>query len=750
MPWPTPQDYNEAIQNPRSVFVDGELRSGRPEVDGLGLPRPRSGSFACVYKIECPGRAWAAKCFTTEVNDQQERYEAIDRHLAQARLPYTVAFGYQPQGLRVKGREYPLLKMEWVRGVSLSAFIGSNLSNPEVLGALAEKWMEMLKALQQAEIAHGDLQDRNVLVVGGDLRLVDYDGMFVPALAGRFSNEVGQRNFQHPYRTNIDYGPYLDNFSGWVVYASLVALSDRPKLWNRYQGGDECLLFRRADFEHPETSAVLRDLNQSTSGNVRILGEFIARLSALSVLDVPALDVVHGATAGDAAVPAGGGAAGEWWKDHTGEKPTKEQTGGAAAAGPDVGWIVQEVTGPVERAKFQNSFKGIRVVAGSSFAAVLVTGFAAGLPAIAFLGLSLSVLVALALYCFSRYRDDPSLVEYRLFKKALAELVREVESKRNQRKILEGARTEVVAGMTAAQTDWNNRRRQVEAELQEEMGNLQGRLTSVLRLLDERRRSIAAQEASELRALQAGLSDRIAGLERDIAGLVTKENSEKEASLQSLRRVFMDSWMRGYPIASSYLSGIGPGNAARLAEHNFVTAADLDRYGLTSVPGIGPKRADALRGWRDRIRAKGEARAPASLPRAEAARIEGNFQNERSRRVEEKRGLEEQLQTRAQFIRQQHALERVGVDKDDRAHRDANARETAGLRQRYAARVTQLDKDMQARRAKDQATVAEMTQKLRDFDKSFSVLQWNCAKKEREGAKYDRLGFGDFLRSATG
>ena len=26
-------------------------------------------------------------------------------------VPYTVAFGYQRQGLRVKGREYPLLKM---------------------------------------------------------------------------------------------------------------------------------------------------------------------------------------------------------------------------------------------------------------------------------------------------------------------------------------------------------------------------------------------------------------------------------------------------------------------------------------------------------------------------------------------------------------------------------------------------------------------------------------------------------------
>jgi hypothetical protein len=84
MPWPTPQDYNEAVQNPHLVFADGELRSGQPELDRLGLPRPRSGSFACVYKIECPGRAWAAKCFTTEVTDQEERYEAIDRHFSRS------------------------------------------------------------------------------------------------------------------------------------------------------------------------------------------------------------------------------------------------------------------------------------------------------------------------------------------------------------------------------------------------------------------------------------------------------------------------------------------------------------------------------------------------------------------------------------------------------------------------------------------------------------------------------------------
>src|SRR5260370_33095232 len=148
MPWPTPQDYCEAIQNPRLVFADPELRSGKPEVDRLGLPRPRSGSFACVYKIECPARAWAARCFLTETIDQQERYAAIDRHLRKVQLPYVVPFGYQVDGIKVNGRGYPLLKMEWVKGVSLDAFIASNLSSPNILATLAEKWAKMLKALR--------------------------------------------------------------------------------------------------------------------------------------------------------------------------------------------------------------------------------------------------------------------------------------------------------------------------------------------------------------------------------------------------------------------------------------------------------------------------------------------------------------------------------------------------------------------------------------------------------------------------
>jgi hypothetical protein len=55
-------------------------------------------------------------------------------------------------------------------------------------------------------IAHGDLQHGNIILVPGKkdnslmLKLIDYDGMFIPPLAGSPKGEVGHAAYQHPER----------------------------------------------------------------------------------------------------------------------------------------------------------------------------------------------------------------------------------------------------------------------------------------------------------------------------------------------------------------------------------------------------------------------------------------------------------------------------------------------------------------------------------------------------------------------
>jgi hypothetical protein len=284
MPWPTPQEYNEAIQHPGLCFEDVELRSGMPDLTPLGLPRPITGNFASVYRVRASGD-WAVRCFFREFADSGERYAAISAHLAAARLPHMVGFEYLQRGIRVGGTWFPVLKMQWVEGALLGDFVAQHRHDAAVIRDLANRWLEMLNRLEGRSIAHGDLQHGNVLVVGGTLRLVDYDGMYVPALGGRISHELGHPNYQHPLRTGIHFGAGLDRFSGWIIYLSLLALQRSPDLWDDLSAGDECLLFRRFDFEAPDRSATIARL-RAESG-LRPIAEQVERLLALPPLHLP-------------------------------------------------------------------------------------------------------------------------------------------------------------------------------------------------------------------------------------------------------------------------------------------------------------------------------------------------------------------------------------------------------------------------------------------------------------------------------
>ena len=271
MTWPHSQDYNEVIQNPRHNLSDPELREGTVVTNALGLPVPRSGNFADVYEFLCPasqGR-YAVKCFTREVPGLRERYSEISRHLEAVRLPFTVEFQYQAEGIRVGSRWYPLLKMQWVEGLLLNEFVRTALDKPVILDGLVQIWTRMARWLCEAKVAHGDLQHGNVMLVPGSktlslaVKLIDYDGMYVPALAEVPSREVGHPAFQHPQRLRDGlYNSEVDRFSLLVVATALRSLmAGGCRLWERYDNGDN-LLFRETDLKTPGQSALFKELWQ--------------------------------------------------------------------------------------------------------------------------------------------------------------------------------------------------------------------------------------------------------------------------------------------------------------------------------------------------------------------------------------------------------------------------------------------------------------------------------------------------------
>src|SRR5205085_6226696 len=102
--------------------------------------RPITGGFASVYHMRCGMRDYAVRCFLREYSDHQTRYDAISRHLAAARLPYAVRFEFIKEGIRVGSRRYPILKMEWIRGETLTEYVKKNLRNHAILTGLASQW----------------------------------------------------------------------------------------------------------------------------------------------------------------------------------------------------------------------------------------------------------------------------------------------------------------------------------------------------------------------------------------------------------------------------------------------------------------------------------------------------------------------------------------------------------------------------------------------------------------------------------
>ncbi len=290
MGWPTPQDYNEAVQNPQYNFGDPELQAGELYVNPMGLPRVASGAFASVYRMRCGQRDFAVRCFLQPVVDQQQRYEAISQFVLNDDLDCTVAFEYLAHGIRVQSAWYPLLKMEWVSGQPLDGYVRSHLQNPTALIALANNLQRILREMHADGIAHGDLQHGNIIVTeGAKIRLVDYDGMYVPSLAGHNCPELGHRNYQHPGRTAKHFGPYLDNFAAWSIYVSLVCLSRDPLLLDQLKGGDECLLFRLFDYVNPTRSRVFAALEQHTDPEIRHLSKVLRTLILTPIENIPLL-----------------------------------------------------------------------------------------------------------------------------------------------------------------------------------------------------------------------------------------------------------------------------------------------------------------------------------------------------------------------------------------------------------------------------------------------------------------------------
>ncbi|MBV9101963.1 MAG: hypothetical protein JO060_00140 [Candidatus Eremiobacteraeota bacterium] len=292
--WPNAGAYRAAVDQP-DALGDRELEPRNVERAPGGLPRMYSGTFTTTFRFATGRGGLALRCFTHGSGNIEQRYSALSELVRYIHNDALCRTRYLARGIRVDGMWWPAVVMDWVTGQPLNEAVADRLRDPDAVLALARQFRDMVRSLQVLGLAHGDLQHANILVTDDKLRLIDYDAMFVPALAGLPQTEYGHRNYQHPSRRMAPFDSRLDRFSSIVIYTALVALATNPSLWQRFNDGEN-LLFRAHDFTSNGSSELFRTLltNNATSA----LATALLAASNGPVQQVPSLEQVIEGTAG--------------------------------------------------------------------------------------------------------------------------------------------------------------------------------------------------------------------------------------------------------------------------------------------------------------------------------------------------------------------------------------------------------------------------------------------------------------------
>ena len=266
MQYPLISEYVRAIQD-ASNNLD-KLAHLIPVLDDHGEPYRSSGAFAVVFKMkdEQTGKCYALKCFTEEQEGRAEAYRQIADELEFVDSSYITSVKYLDKEIFVDSNceedEFPVLLMDWIDGETMETYIAENYQDNYAMAMLCYRFCKMAAWLRFQPFAHGDIKPDNIMVrPDGNLTLIDYDGMFVPAMKGQKSPTIGTKDFSHPLRTVDDFNETIDDFALASIALSLKAISLKPSLLEEYGVADR-LLFSADDYRDLSNSNVVVSLSE--------------------------------------------------------------------------------------------------------------------------------------------------------------------------------------------------------------------------------------------------------------------------------------------------------------------------------------------------------------------------------------------------------------------------------------------------------------------------------------------------------
>lgn len=301
MALPTKTQISDAVEAKGNI-LDPKL-SGFNTIGGIFGAEMYCGGFCMVYPlVNSQGKKYAFRVWHQEIDGIKDRIKKIASYLQTQNIPYFVEFEFVESALNVPdaydaNSQIDAIRMDWVAGDNLIDYLNKIITSDQddnqkktAILEIAEKFKNMVVALHEKHISHGDLQHGNIIITPQkELKLVDYDSVYVPTFTNEIQVTSGLAGYQHPCRkgTNTIASEKDDYFSEYIIYASLLAYAEDLSLWEPIDDEDNprdeySLLFKESDLQNSTQSALFAKLRNSSNPELKNAADTL-----ISVLQEP-------------------------------------------------------------------------------------------------------------------------------------------------------------------------------------------------------------------------------------------------------------------------------------------------------------------------------------------------------------------------------------------------------------------------------------------------------------------------------
>jgi hypothetical protein len=554
-----------------------------------------------------------------------------------------------------------------------------------------------------------------------------------------------------------------------VIYVSLVALSIDPSLWARTKAGDECFLFRKADYKQPLLSPTLGLLTGHPDPRIRELTSFFRQMLFVSPQQVPSLDGQVSLTALTVTISSSNQVG--WWQDHrqaiAKPIPGKPDTlSNKRDRLPATSWILDFVNPPT-RKHFRQSFVALRLFAISS---VIVS--------IAFLGVAVPLISSLIvagdpLYLDSdiliirvltfsffgylnimalvwRYLHEPSVISKQNLSGREKKACELLESLDMDLAISERKKNIIKTDENKRRKEIDNALRRLQEQEQKELDNVQAALKNTIVTIESRRINNDLYERAVIEKLNGTIGLRRNTLNQQIAFLTKAESEEIARELAKIQNSHIENYLKREPITRVEIPGAAYTSRSILEEslraRGIFTANDISYSRVDAVPGFGPKRTKALVNWHNNLLQKAKQSMPYVLnPNTEKA-IRARYESQKKPFESQRDAEQVKYNMEERAIRDRSNSTKRVLDLEQSKAQAELIQKDQEIRKRFALEYLRLTEAINQLAAEFNPKVREADEQIKKIRQQILAASWHTAQIQHEKMAFKNISFFNYIK----